>query len=213
MKCALTVRAISVVIALATASPVPSTAQVPASGRVSRICLAPASVESAPGGGDPVAAVRDAFTSFLTGPTLAVQPLSARLQSQARQEAKLAGCGLLLLTTIRHVRRTGGSGFLGKLAGGAAQQGAWAATGAAGGSGVGRAVAGAATGAATGTVNEYATSSRQKDELTLSYRLEDADGAVLVERSEKRKAKSDGEDLLAPLVQHAAEAIAVAVAK
>jgi hypothetical protein len=56
-------------------------------------------------------------------------------------------------------------------------------------------------------------SSRQKDELALSYRLENAGGQVLVEDSGKRKAKSDGEDLLTPLAQKAAEAIAEAVAK
>ncbi len=60
---------------------------------------------------------------------------------------------------------------------------------------------------------DYASSSRIKDELTLTYRLESTTGAVLVEKSEKRKAKSDGEDLLTPLVQRAAEAIADAATK
>jgi hypothetical protein len=73
-------------------------------------------------------------------------------------------------------------------------------------------VAGAA-GAASSTINDYAMASRQKDELTLTYRLEDAGGKVLVEDSEKRKAKAHGEDLLTPVAQKAAEAIAEAVAK
>jgi hypothetical protein len=68
--------------------------------QVTQICLAPASVEAAPNGVDPMAAVRDAFTSFLTGPTLAVQPLNARLQSQVREEAKLAGCRFLLFPSV-----------------------------------------------------------------------------------------------------------------
>jgi hypothetical protein len=34
---------------------------------------------------------------------------------------------------------------------------------------------------------------------------------VLIEKTDKRKAKSDGEDLLTPMVQQAAEAIAAAV--
>src|SRR5688572_18588782 len=99
---------------------------------VTQICLAPAAVEAAPNGVDPMAAVRDAFTSFLTGPTLAVQPLSARLQSQVRQEAKLGGCQFLLLPSVKHERRSGGGGILGKVAGGAVQQGAWAASGSTG---------------------------------------------------------------------------------
>ncbi len=193
----------------------PAAAQDPApSGpSVAQICLAPATVEAAPNGVDPVAAVSAAFSTFLNGPTLAVQPLSSRLQSQARQEAKLGGCGFLLLTTVKHERKTGGSGILGKMAGGAVQQGAWAVTGTVGGSMAGRVAAGAVAGAASSTINDYAMSSRQKDELTLTYQLEDGNGKVLAEDSEKRKAKADGEDLLTPIAQKAAEAIAEAVAK
>jgi hypothetical protein len=98
-------------------------------------------------------------------------------------------------------------GLFGKVASGAVQQGAYAASGATS-STVGRVVAGAAAGAATSTAYDYASSSRAKDELTLAYRLESASGAVLLEKSEKRKAQSDGEDLLTPLVQRAAEAVA-----
>lgn len=206
--------ALGLALALAVLPLAPAAAQKPAAAgpAATPICLAPATVEAAPNGVDPVSAVRDAFTSFLTGPTLSVQPLSARLQSQARQEAKLGGCRFLLLTTVKHERKTGGAGFLGKVAGGAVQQGAWAVTGSAGGSMAGRVAAGAVAGAASSTVSDYATASRQKDELTLAYRLEDAAGKVLVEDSEKRKAKADGEDLLTPIAQGASEAIAEAAA-
>ena len=199
---------------IAAVPPAPVAAQDPgtAGPAVTQICLAPATVEAAPNGVDPVAAVGAAFSTFLNGPTLAVQPLSARLQSQARQEAKLGGCGFLLLTTVKHERKTGGGGILGKMAGGAVQQGAWAVSGTVGGSMAGRVAAGAVAGAASSTINDYAMSSRQKDELTLTYRLEDAGGKVLVEDTEKRKAKADGEDLLTPIAQEASEAIAGAVA-
>lgn len=179
--------------------------------KVTQICLAPATVEAAPTGLDPVTAVRDAFTSFLVGPSLGVHPLSARLQSQVREEAKLAGCRFLLLPSVKHQRKTGG-GLLGRVAGGAVQHGAWAVTGSAG-STVGRVAAGAVAGAATTAVSDYAYGSRSKDELTLRYRLESGSGAVLAEKSEKQKAKSDGEDLLTPVVQRAAEAVAAAVAR
>ncbi len=184
----------------------------PAGAGATQICLAPATVETAPTGVDPMSAVRETFTSFLTGPSLAVTPLQARLRSQVQQEAKQARCPYLLLPTIKHERKTGGGGLFGKVGAGAVQQGAWAVTGSAG-STVGRVVAGAAAGAATSAANDYALNSRTKDELTLAYRLESSTGAMLVEKSEKRKAKSDGEDLLTPLVQHAAEAIATAAQK
>jgi hypothetical protein len=187
-------------------------AAAPAARTGTQICLAPAAVEAVPGGFDPVAAVRETFTSFLTGPSLGVKPLNARLASQVREEARLAGCPYLVLPTIKHERKTGGSGILGKAASGAVQQGAWSAAGATS-STVGRVVTGAAAGAATSAANDYAFSSRVKDELTLSYRLESGSGTKLLEKSGKRKAKSDGEDLLSPLVQDAAEAIVTAVSK
>jgi len=199
----------AVVLLLSATIPPAAMAQDKAGG--TSICLAPAAVEAAPTGVDPVAAVRDAFTTFLTGPTLAVQPLSARLQSQVREEAKLAGCRFLLLPSLKHERKSG-HGLFGKVAGGAVQQGAWAASGSAG-STVGRVVAGAAAGAAGSAVNDYASQSRNKDELTLTYRLESEAGAVLVEKSEKRKATSDGEDVLTPVVQRASEGVVEAVGK
>ena len=175
-----------------------------------KICLAPASVESAPTGSDPVAAVRESFTGFLTGPTLGVTPLSARLESQVRLEAKQAGCTHLLLTTIKHQRKTGG-GLLGRVAGSAAEQGAWSVAGGAG-SAAGRVAATAAAGAARTATWDYAHNFRTKDELTLGWRLEGPDGAERKKGKEKKKAVSDGEDLLTPLVQSASEAIAAAVA-
>ena len=174
--------------ALSLFQPSPAAAQA-VGAPATRICLAPTTVEAVPGGFDPETAVRETFTDFLTGPTLAITPLQARLPSQAREEAKLAGCGFVLFPTIKHERKTGGGGFLGKVVAGGVQQGAASAA------------------------SDYAASSRVKDELTLRYRLESAAGKVLVEKSDKREAKSDGEDLLTPMVRPAAEAVAQAVAK
>ena len=184
-----------------------------AAAQGTRICLAPATIETAPTDVDPITAVQETFTSFLTGPALSVKPLTSRLQSQARAEAKLDGCPYLLLPTLKHERKSSGGGLFSKMASGAVQQGAYSVSGAAGSS-VGRAVAGAAAGAATSAANDYASGSKVKDELTLSYRLESVPaGAVLLEKSGKRKAKSDGEDLLTPLVQQASEAIVTTAAK
>ena len=69
--------------AVAAASPRPSVSD------TTRICLAPTTVEANAGGVAAIVdAVRESFTSFLTGPTLQAKPLTARLQSQAREEAK-----------------------------------------------------------------------------------------------------------------------------
>ena len=176
-----------------------------------RICLAPAAVEAsnnATAAGD---ALRESFTSFLTGPTLKSEPLKARLASQAKEEAKQAGCPYILLTTLKLEQKRSGGGLLGKVATEAARQGAWEA-GARSGSAVGRIAGSAAYGALGQAASNYAATIRTKDELTLGWRLETADGTLLAEKREKRSAKSDGEDLLTPLVQQAAELI-VAAAK
>jgi len=179
-----------------------------------QICLAPASVESNVGNAaDAMTAVRESFTSFLAGPTLVTKPLNSRLESQVREEAKTASCPYLLLSTVKHERKTSGGGLLHRMIGSAAQQGAWSAAGAASGSIPGRIAATAAAEAASAAAAAYANSVRVEDEITLRYRLEASDGRVLVNASDKRKAKSNGEDMLTPLVQHAAEAVAAAVAK
>ena len=102
--------------------------------------------------------------------------------------------------------------MFGKMAAGAAQQGAYEA-GVASGSTVGRIAGTAAYGAAGQAAYNYAVAVHNKDEITLKYRLEKSDGTVLAEKEDKRKAKSDGEDLLTPMVQQASEAIATAVGK
>jgi hypothetical protein len=182
------------------------------STRVIRICLAPASVEASSGSATAASdAARETFTSYLTGPSLRPEPLKARLASQAKEEAKQAGCPYLLLTTIKHEHKRSGGGLLGRMAAGAAQQGAWEA-GVTSGSAAGRIAGQAAYGAAGQAAYNYAYTVRNKDELTLGYRLETADGKALVEKRDKRKAKQDGEDLLSPMVEKAAEEI-VAAAK
>jgi len=175
-----------------------------------RICLAPATVEATGGSATAaIDAVRETFASYLTGPSLAAEPLKARLVSQVREEARQAGCPFLLLTTLEHVQKRGGGSVLGRMAAGAAQQGAWEA-GVSSGTTVGRVAGQAAYGAAGQAAYNYAIGIHNKDELTLGYRLESADGKVLLEKEDKRKAKSDGEDLLTPMVQQAAEAIVAA---
>jgi hypothetical protein len=176
-----------------------------------RLCLAPATVEASNNAAAAVDAMRESFTGFLTGPSIKPEPLKARLESQAREEAKQASCPFILLTTLKLVSKRSGGGMLGQIAAGAARQGAWEA-GATSGSAAGRIAGSAAYGGLSQAAYNYAATIRTKDELTLGYRLEAADGTVLVEQREKKKAKSDGEDLLTPLVQQAAERI-VAAAK
>ena len=181
-------------------------------GNVTRICLAPASVEASSGNATAaVDAARETFNAFLTGPSLKAEPLQSRLESQAREEAKQAGCPWTLYTSLKVVSKKSGGSLLGQVAAGAVREGAYAA-GHATGTTAGRVAGTAVYSAANQAAWNYATTTRTKDELTLGYRLESAEGAVLLDKKEKRQAKADGEDLLTPLVQAASEQI-VAAAK
>jgi len=185
----------------------PAGAQEPA--KVTRICLAPAGVEASSGNATAaVDATRETFIAFLTGPTLKAEPLKARLESQVREEAKQADCPWTLFTSLKVVSKKGGN-LLGQAAATAVREGAYAA-GQATGTAAGRIAGTAAYSAANQAAWNYATTIHHKDELTLAYRLEGADGRVLLDKREKRSAKSDGEDLLTPIAQKASEEIVAA---
>ena len=154
--------------------------------------------------------LRDLFVSYLTGPSLRTITLDARLPSQAVEEARQKDCGYVLLASIdrKHSDGSGWGKALGKAAGTAAvygvPYGGTAATAAARGA----AVAGAEA------ISGMAQTTRAKDEVTLEYRVGTLDQAIrATARTEKAKAKSDGEDLLTPLVEKAAEAISTFVLK
>jgi hypothetical protein len=177
-----------------------------------RICLVPTSAQMVSGNTEAaITAVRETITSFLTGPSLGVTPLKARLASQAREEAKQANCPFLLLTTMK-LQRKQDSKLLRRATGGAIEAGAWQAMGSAR-STEARVVAGAAAASVGVAARDVAYSVRTKDELELTYRLESAAGVVLIDKTEKRTAKSDGEDVLTPVVEHASEAIAAVVTR
>jgi hypothetical protein len=176
-----------------------------------RICLVPASGQMATGNTEEaVSAVRDAFIKYLSGPSLSVTPLTARLASQAREEAKQGNCSCVLFASVLYKKKQG-SGLLGQIAGDAAGSAVWHIPG--GGTAASSAARTAATSAASSAIR-MASYTKAKDELTLDYRLEALDRtAPLLTKTEKAKAKSDGQDLLTPLVEKAAEAIVAAAKK
>ena len=175
------------------------------------ICLAPASAQFPNSNAtEASAAVSGLFKSYLTGPSLSVVPLTARLASQAREEARNANCKFVLFVTAKQERHRS-NGMLGQIAGKAAQEAAWGASFEA--STAAKRVASMSAVGAARAATDIAATTKTQDELELSYRLESETGAVLKEGKAKQKAKSDGEDLLTPLVEHAAEEIAGIVAK
>jgi len=152
--------------------------------------------------------LRDLFVSYLTGPSLRAITLEARLASQAIEEARQKECGHVLLTSITR-KRDDGSGWgraLGHAAGTAAWYGVPYGGGAASAAARGAAVAGAHA------ISTMAGTTRAKDEVTLEYRFGPVDGAMRASpKTEKAKAKNNGEDLLTPLVEKASESVAATI--
>jgi hypothetical protein len=178
------------------------------------ICLPPATVQMASGSSaDGGTAVRESFASYLSGPTLVVTPLNAKLASQAREEAKQASCDYVVYTSMKLERNKSGGGLFGKIVGEAVQSSAWELRGRAGGSVAGRVVTSAAASAAAEAARNFATNVKTRDELALDWRLEHIDGGVVAKNSTKAKASSDGQDLLTPMVERASETIANAVVR
>lgn len=198
-------------LSLALLLPASVQAQTPETAPAAAVCLAimPATVTGVENGSEAATAVQEVFVSFLTGPTLNPVALESRLKVQAAQEAKQKGCGYLITATV-HRKRSGGGSALGRVVGQAAGHAAWYIPG---GHTVGTGVARGLSIGAAQALSTMASSTRAKDEMQMEWALTVPAGATIKSKSEKLKASSDGEDVLTPLVQRAAESIAELVIK
>ncbi len=151
---------------------------------------------------DAAKGLADLMASYLQGPSTKAVVLEAKLPSLAAEEAKQKGCEPLLIASLH--RKTGSHGFM-KALSQAAGSASWNLP--YGGS-TASSVARAGTAAGLQTVSSMAQSTKARDEISLEYSLQSADGQVQFgPRTERQKAKADGEDLLTPVVMRAAEAI------
>jgi hypothetical protein len=153
--------------------------------------------------------LRNSFVGHLNGPNIEVIALSARLPSQAMDEARQSQCDYILSASM-NVKK-GGGGMFGRAFGNIASSAAGHIPGG------GSAASGAARSAAiTGVYTTAAITSsiKAKDEVSLEYKLDSVETTkTVLSNSGKAKAKSDGEDVVTPLVQTAAQAILSTVGK
>ena len=149
-------------------------------------------------------ALRNTFASLLKSPTIEVVTLSARPPSQAIDEARQSQCDYILTASMT-VKKGGGGGMFGRAIGNIAGSAAGHIPGG------GSASTGAARSAAiTGvyTTAAIANSIKAKDDVSLEYKLDHVEtNKTSVANKDKAKANSDGEDVISPLVQRAAQAI------
>jgi hypothetical protein len=151
--------------------------------------------EDAPDAAD---SVRLMLAEYLQGPTIEVALLGARLASQYTIEAGQADCDFVLALSITHQRGRMNE-TLGRTLGNLASR-----TPISGDNVVSTVVL---TGVLS-TAADFAANVRARDQLELGYQLIAAgSGQSIVQDAAKRRAKSDGEDLLTPLVEAVAEAV------
>jgi hypothetical protein len=205
--------ALTLAAGFAVVPPAPTHANPPGLQAAAPTCIAivlPSAKGAAGDATEFATSLRELFVSYLTGPSIRAITLEARLASQAIEEARQKDCGNVLVTSITR-KRNDGSGWgraLGRAAGTATWYGVPYGGTAASAAARGAAVAGAHA------ISTMAETTKAKDEVTLEYRFGTLDAALrAAPRAEKAKAKSDGEDLLTPLVEKAAEVIAAAITK
>lgn len=150
-------------------------------------------------GNDLAAAIQNTLSDYLKGTKVELVQLEAKLPSALAEEAKSKECDYLLLANVSHKKGGGGFGF-GKVLGQVVQQtggGAWGNTTA----NVAGAIATRAIVAATLSQNVKA-----KDEISLDIKLQKGDSSAFAKQY-KTKAKSDGEDIISPMIEQIAQAI------
>ena len=181
--------------------------------KAAQVCIGIAPVQIAVADGnasDASSAVRELFESQLKDAGIRFEPIEAQLPIRAVEEAKQKNCGHVLYLTLEHKRGGGNSGgVIGSILGQTADAATWSIPG---GGSVGGQVARVAAGASVRAAVDYATTTKAKDEVKLDYRLDAIAGGARVEpKSEKVKARADGDDLLTPVVTKAAAAVKKAV--
>ena len=154
-------------------------------------------------------ALRNGFAGYLKGPNIEVITLAARLPSLALDEARQSHCDYILSASMTIKKGGGGGSMFGRAIGNIAGSAAGHIPGG------GSATTGAARSAAiTGvyTTAAIASSIKARDEASLEYKLDQVDPAkASLGNKDKAKASADGEDIITPLVQKAAEAIVAVV--
>ena len=194
--------------ALATLATTPPQAG-PAPQAPAKVCVALLlpSVEGVDDATAVATSVRSIFESYLTGPSLQSVMLDAKLASQANEEARQKECPRILTVTVNRKAGSTGPGkasSIARVAGNTAGYIPIPSYGAA-------VAAGAARGSAQ-AVADLAYHTHAKDEITMAYKVTTTDGATLLpQKSASAKAKSNGEDLLTPLIAKASEAVATVI--
>ena len=155
------------------------------------------------------AAIQNSLGEYLKGTKVELVPLDAKLASTIETEAREKQCDFVLYAQISH--KKGGGGGFGKMFSQIAPMMTSVVPGA---GGMGGAIAGSVASTAINTAASATSNVKKKDELTLDIKVNSTGGgAAALARQFKAKAQSEGEDIISPMIEQAAQAIIDAVAK
>jgi len=151
---------------------------------------------------DLAAAVQNTLSGYLKGTTIEIVPLEAKLSGLIDTEAKTKDCDYVLYTNVSHKKGGGFGGMFGSVIAPTVGSVGFGNTGSVAGN-----IAGNIATQAIVTAGSVAENVKSKDELTLDVKLNQISGAAVLTRQFKNKAKSDGQDILSPLVEQLARTI------
>jgi hypothetical protein len=191
-----------------------------------RIGVAPPDAQVGQGnnaGADYSTPIRNSIVLFMNGPAVEIAALDSHIAMQLQAEAQQKQCDYILFSSVavKH-SSAGGFGKFMKMAGPLASMTPMAGmaggmSGAVAASAASAAASAAAMSAQQQAMNQLAGFNGQiksKDDVTVQYQImATGQTSPLLQNSLKAKAKSDGEDVLTPLLERAATGILTEVSK
>jgi hypothetical protein len=153
-------------------------------------------------------AIQNLLGEYLKGSRVELVPLEAKLAAALDGEAKEKQCDFVLYATVSH--KKGGGGGFGKMFGSVAPMLSNVIPMA---GGMGGAIAGSVVSTAMTTAAGASVNVKSKDEITLDIKVNSFSGGAAFAKQYKGKAKSEGQDIISPMIEEAAQAILDAVAK
>ncbi len=203
------------------AVPLPQALGPKAPGKI-RIGIAPAQAQLGQGNNaqaDYATPIRNAIIFMMAGPAVEIAALDSRIPLQLQAEAQQKQCDYVLMSNVTVKRSNSGFGKfmkMGSMASNVTPVGmmAHSMTAMAASQAAAQAAALTAQQQAMSQLSQFNGQIKSKDDVTVDYQLyPTGQGQPKLQNSLKGKAKSDGEDVLSPLIQQAATSVLTEVTK
>jgi len=153
-------------------------------------------------GSDLASAVEGSLAEYLKVPNVEIVFLDAKLPSAIQSEAAGKDCDFVIFSTVTHKKGGGGFGMFSKVIAPAIGATGLGNTGSTAGN-----IAGAVATRGIVAAGEVAGNIKAKDEISLEIKINRTNGAARFSKTFKRKAKNDGEDIITPIIEEAAQSI------